>query len=135
MATSTRRRPSPGWCGLSFSAWGEHCMTSRRAELWCKSHYTNQPRRMPGRLAPCPPRRRVVLMMLVLVAVGWEAYAPDLEPRAYTNTPVGLHFLLAGYTYSESNPPRTASSEPFLLAPPKEAAPVVVRTRFELHDI
>jgi hypothetical protein len=32
--------------------------------------------------------------------VGREAYAQDLEPRAYANTPVGLNFLLAGYTYS-----------------------------------
>src|SRR5215475_4605278 len=135
MAASTRRRPSPGWCGLSFSAWGEHCMTSRRAELWRKSNYTNQPRRMPGRLAPFPTRLRVVLMVLVLAAVGWEAYVQDLEPRAYTNTPVGLNVLLAGYAYSESNPPRTASSEPFLLAPPKEAGPVVVRARFEWQDI
>ena len=74
-------------------------MTSRRAELWCKSNYTNQPRRMPGRLAPFPARRRTMLLVLVLVAVGWEAYAQD-EPRAYANTPVGLNFLLAGYTYS-----------------------------------
>ena len=36
---------------------------------------------------------------------------------------------------SESDPARTASSEPFLLAPPKAAGPVVVRARFELHDI
>ncbi|MDA2919386.1 hypothetical protein MYX76_07840 [Desulfobacterota bacterium AH_259_B03_O07] len=36
---------------------------------------------------------------------------------------------------SESDPPRTGSSEAFLLAPPKEAGPVVVGARFELHDI
>jgi hypothetical protein len=35
----------------------------------------------------------------------------------------------------ESVGSRTASSEPFLLAPPKEAGPVVVRARFGLHDI
>ena len=29
------------------------------------------------------------------------ATAQDLEPRAYTNTPVGLNFLLAGYVYQE----------------------------------
>ena len=110
-------------------------MTSRRAELWCKSNCPNQPRRMPGRLAPFPTRRRAMLMVLVLAAVGWEAYAQDLKPRAYANTPVGLHFLLAGSAYSESDPPSTASREPFLLAPPKEAGPVVVRARFELQDI
>ena len=75
-------------------------MTSRRAELWCKSNCPNQPRRMPGRLAPFPTRLRVVLMVAILTAVGLEAYAQDLEPRAYANTPVGLNFLLAGYTYS-----------------------------------
>ena len=75
-------------------------MTSRRAELWCKSNCPNQPRRMPGRLAPFPARRRAMLLVLILAAVGWEAYAQDLEPRAYANTPVGLNFLLAGYTYS-----------------------------------
>jgi hypothetical protein len=36
---------------------------------------------------------------------------------------------------SESDPLRTASTELFLLAPPKQARPVVVRARFELHDI
>jgi hypothetical protein len=28
-----------------------------------------------------------------------RAHAQDLEPRAYVNTPVGLNFLIAGYTY------------------------------------
>ena len=36
---------------------------------------------------------------------------------------------------TESDPPRKASSSPFLLAPPNEAGPVVVRARFEFHDI
>ena len=74
-------------------------MTSRRAELLCKSNCPNQPRRMPGRLAPFPARRRAMLLVLVLAAVGWEAYAQDLEPRAYANTPTGLNFLIAGYGY------------------------------------
>ena len=75
-------------------------MTSRRAALWCKSHCINQPRRMPGRVAPFPARQCAVLLVVILAAVGWEAYAQDLEPRAYANTPVGLNFLLAGYAYS-----------------------------------
>ncbi len=36
---------------------------------------------------------------------------------------------------TDSDPPQKASSSPFLLAPPKEAGPVVVRARFEFHDI
>ena len=78
-------------------------MTSRRGELLCKANGPNQPRRMPGRLAPFPARRCVVLLVLILTAVGSEAYAQDLEPRAYANTPVGLNFLLAGYTYSSGD--------------------------------
>jgi hypothetical protein len=39
---------------------------------------------------------------LILLVVGVEGtQAQDLEPRSYTNTPVGLHFLLAGYLYTE----------------------------------
>jgi len=30
-----------------------------------------------------------------------RAKAQDAEPRLYTNTPVGLNFLLAGYIYSQ----------------------------------
>ena len=29
-----------------------------------------------------------------------SAYSQDLEPRAYTNIPRGLNFVLAGYSYS-----------------------------------
>ena len=36
---------------------------------------------------------------------------------------------------SGSEPLRTASSKPFLLAPPEKARPVVVRARFEFHGI
>ena len=39
--------------------------------------------------------------VLALVPVGVAAYAQDLEPRAYANTPVGLNFLLGAYSYSE----------------------------------
>jgi hypothetical protein len=35
----------------------------------------------------------------------------------------------------ERDPPRTVSTQRFLLGPPKEAGPVVVRVRFELRDI
>jgi hypothetical protein len=38
------------------------------------------------------------LCLLMLAAAG--ARAQHLEPRAYANTPVGMNFLIAGYTYS-----------------------------------
>jgi hypothetical protein len=38
--------------------------------------------------------------------MGWLAIAPesraqDIEPRLYSNTPVGVNFLITGYTYTE----------------------------------
>mgnify|MGYP006268725765 CR=1 FL=1 len=43
----------------------------------------------------------LVLASLAAIALGADASAQDLEPRVYTNTPVGVNFLLAGYGYSE----------------------------------
>ena len=40
------------------------------------------------------------LSLGVLAFSAWDASAQDLEPRAYTNTPTGMNFLLAGYAYS-----------------------------------
>ena len=41
-----------------------------------------------------------VLVALVLVTSTSSAAAQDLEPRAYSNTPIGLNFLIAGYAYN-----------------------------------
>ena len=38
-----------------------------------------------------------LFLNLVLLAM---AHAQDLEPRAYSNTPVGMNFLLTGFSYS-----------------------------------
>jgi len=37
----------------------------------------------------------------LFVIVVSRAHAQDLEPRAYSNAPVGLNFLLTGYAYSQ----------------------------------
>lgn len=58
-------------------------------------------------------------MALVVVAVVCSTWMAAAAP-------------IAG---SKSEPPRTGSSEPFLLGPPKGTGPVVVRARFEFHDI
>jgi len=39
------------------------------------------------------------LGVFMFAAMG--AYAQDLEPRSYSNAPVGLNFLIAGYAYAE----------------------------------
>src|SRR5579871_5524845 len=53
-----------------------------------------------------PPRQLVLLGFLFrIIFVFWvvflaeEGYAQELEPRSYTNTPVGLNFLIAGDSY------------------------------------
>lgn len=51
---------------------------------------------------------RIVFTGAVVVALSIGAALPtaraqDLEPRAYTNTPVGLNFLLAGYAYQQGD--------------------------------
>ncbi|HEX7220204.1 MAG TPA: transporter, partial [Burkholderiales bacterium] len=39
-------------------------------------------------------------LLLVLALSATPVWAQQLEPRAYSNVPVGLNFLVAGYTYS-----------------------------------
>ncbi len=45
--------------------------------------------------------RQILLVSLITWVATSTATAQDLEPRAYTNTPIGLNFLLAGYVYQE----------------------------------
>lgn len=42
-----------------------------------------------------------LFLMSVLIWPGTCAYAQELEPRSYSNTPIGLNFLIAGYGYTE----------------------------------
>jgi Putative MetA-pathway of phenol degradation len=41
------------------------------------------------------------MAMFVLALGGGNAFAQSIEPRAYTNTPIGMNFLIAGYAYTE----------------------------------
>jgi hypothetical protein len=45
-------------------------------------------------------RRLAVLAGCVLTGVVTPAHAQDIEPRAYSNAPVGVNFLIAGYVYT-----------------------------------
>ncbi|MGR8952782.1 MAG: transporter [Gammaproteobacteria bacterium] len=40
---------------------------------------------------------------VTLGLVMYPAFATDIEPRAYSNIPVGVNFLLAGYSYTKGN--------------------------------
>src|SRR4249919_3188722 len=50
---------------------------------------------------------RIPVLAPILLAVGVMgargAIAQQLEPRAYSNLPVGLNFLIAGYAYSQGD--------------------------------
>jgi hypothetical protein len=47
------------------------------------------------------PILRRILTTFVLLLLSCGAYAQDIEPRAYSNAPVGINFLVAGYGYME----------------------------------
>jgi hypothetical protein len=55
-------------------------------------------------------RTGALLGMAALVFAPTLAGAAELEPRAYSNTPVGLNFLIAGYAYSEGGLSTSGSS-------------------------
>jgi len=48
------------------------------------------------------PLRRftATLTACALMAIASAAHAQDIEPRAYTNAPVGVNFLMVGYGYT-----------------------------------
>lgn len=43
--------------------------------------------------------RAFLVLFVAMGCAASSARAQDLEPRAYTNTPVGINFLIAGYAY------------------------------------
>ena len=45
-------------------------------------------------------RAGAALVVMALVGAALSCEAQDLEPRAYSNTPVGMNFLIAGYAYT-----------------------------------
>jgi hypothetical protein len=71
---------------------------SQAHSRWPAHAPTSQPV-SEGARATSLARFGAVLMVTARVAPGSGAYAQDLEPRAYANTPVGLNCLIAGYAY------------------------------------
>lgn len=51
-----------------------------------------------------------VRIVIALSFVTVQAHAGEIEPRSYVNTPVGINFLLVGYSYSDGGLSTTASS-------------------------
>ncbi|MGE0086353.1 MAG: transporter [Desulfococcaceae bacterium] len=55
-------------------------------------------------------RSGAVLAVIALFFLTAQTYAGEIEPRSYVNTPVGVNFLIAGYSYSDGGLSTTASS-------------------------
>ena len=55
-------------------------------------------------------RSGAVLAVIALLFVATPTHAGEIEPRSYVNTPVGINFLLAGYSYSDGGLSTAASS-------------------------
>jgi hypothetical protein len=47
--------------------------------------------------------RAAILLASVLAVISPRVQAQSLEPRAYADVPVGMNFLIAGYTYSQGD--------------------------------
>lgn len=52
------------------------------------------------RLIACNKRLVAVVSACLLFAFELPAYAQEIEPRAYSNAPIGVNFLIAGYAYT-----------------------------------
>jgi hypothetical protein len=68
---------------------------------------------MPRRLVPSAYAR--IQVPAALLALAWllaasPARAQDIEPRQYSNTPIGVNFLVSGYAYTQGG----VSSDPAL---------------------
>jgi hypothetical protein len=55
-------------------------------------------------------RSGVLSAVIALLFVAAQVQAGEIEPRSYVNTPVGINFLLAGYSYSDGGLSTAASS-------------------------
>jgi Putative MetA-pathway of phenol degradation len=65
-------------------------------------------RRRSGRLRRWFAYLQFAVAALAAAALS-VAHAQDIEPRAYSNAPVGVNFLLAGYAYTQGDLPFGAS--------------------------
>jgi hypothetical protein len=57
------------------------------------------------RFRPVGQRRRTTLGVAYALTMGMHTgvQCQELEPRAFSNTPIGLNFLIASYTYSQGD--------------------------------
>jgi hypothetical protein len=47
--------------------------------------------------------RRLCLAVIIIAGMGYNGFAQNLEPRAFTSLPVGMNFAFASYGYAQGN--------------------------------
>jgi hypothetical protein len=50
-----------------------------------------------------------LVLLTLLLAAATVAHAQDIEPRAFSNAPIGVNFLGGGYAYTRGSLPTDAS--------------------------
>ena len=77
------------------------CRSSDRVRMPIpQSHRPLPATDLPVRPTRCTTRAGAVLAACMLAGAALPARAQDIEPRAYSNAPVGVNFLIAGYAYT-----------------------------------
>lgn len=59
---------------------------------------------MPHRRTPC-----LFALLGPLLAAATASHAQEIEPRAYSNAPIGVNFLIGGYVYTQGSLPTDPS--------------------------
>jgi hypothetical protein len=80
------------------------------------------------RLQLCRVIYSTVAATVLAVGILSDAHAQEIEPRAYSNVPIGVNFLIAGYAYTEGAVPFDASL-PIKNANLKTSSPVLAYAR------
>ncbi len=58
---------------------------------------------------PCRRTPWVLVLLALLLAAASAAHAQDIEPRAYSNAPIGVNFLSGGYAHTSGSLPTDPS--------------------------
>mgnify|MGYP000740064566 CR=1 FL=1 len=72
------------------------------ANIYCSA---KKPRFNNGHKAPSTANKRTnkVIATAISLLLSHYCMAQELEPRSYTNIPIGMHFLAAGIVHSEGD--------------------------------
>lgn len=58
---------------------------------------------------PCRRATWPLVLLALLVTATTATRAQDIEPRSFSNEPIGVNFLGGGYAYTQGSPPTNPS--------------------------